>query len=281
MSEEQQATESQEAKTEEKKLPAPPVELIALDEKGLFVPKTESQFKRLVSYVLKSGMAPKQLDTPEKIMIAMQYCASYGMDPVRGLRRVYIVNGTPSFWGETPLTLVMQGGNLLRIHEFLIDKQYKEINVENKNLDADVYGAVCRTWRRDEVMERIEIEKLFNEKLTPELRDSILAATMHETHFTVDDAVKAGLWNNSGKLYGKYPKDMLKYRARSRNLLDNFANDVQGMNMLEHHFPEELNRVEDYRDVTAHSHEKQLMGAKALNEELAGEDGGDDVQAEA
>lgn len=246
-------------------------DLIALDEAGLLKPTSENQLKRLVQYVVKSGMVPKSLDTPEKVMIAIQYGASFGIPPMKALRRIYIVNGTPSFWGETPLALVMSRGKLMRIIEFIVDKDYKRLSFENKNLDAEPFAAICQTWRKDAIQEAIEFAKMFNDgKLTAEDRQSIMNDCMREASFSVLDAEKAGLLHNTGKLYGKYLKDMLKYRARGRNLLDNYADDMQGMNMMEYHFPEELSRQNDMKDVS--SSVPVLATANDINKELADED---------
>ena len=50
--------------------------------------------------------------------------------------------------------------------------------------------------------------------------------------FSVADAKKAGLWNKEGT-WQKYPKRLLKFRARGFNLRDGWADIMKGMKSVE------------------------------------------------
>ena len=220
----------------------PPRELIPIDEHGLMTPKNETQLKAYVEYLIRSKLIPEHFDTMSKAIIAIQYGAAYGFNAIQSLRRIYVVNGSPSFWGEFPLAIVKRSGQLVHIEEYLVDKDYVSINSTNKNLNADVFGAITKTWR----LADLQMLKDY----VPQ--DKLWEIAGKESHFTVKDAERAGLLTNPKKLYGKYLKDMLKYRARTRNLLDQFPDVMQGLNVLEYHFPEELDRLDTMKDVSSH-----------------------------
>jgi len=239
--------------------PHVPRELIPIDEHGLMTPKNETQLKAYVEYLIRSKLIPEHFDTMSKAIIAIQYGAAYGFNAIQSLRRIYVVNGSPSFWGEFPLAIVKRSGQLVHIEEYLVDKEYIAINSTNKNLNAEVFGAITKTWR----MADLQVLKDF----VPQEKLWELAGK--ESHFTVKDAERAGLLTNPKKLYGKYLKDMLKYRARTRNLLDCFPDVMQGLNVLEYHFPEELDRLDNMKDVSdAHGSTPRLATADDVNKDF-------------
>jgi hypothetical protein len=45
-------------------------------------------------------MAPKSLDTPEKLFIALQMGAEIGLSPMQSVNNIAVVNNRPSVWGD-------------------------------------------------------------------------------------------------------------------------------------------------------------------------------------
>jgi len=185
--------------------------IIEADKKGVLTPKNlESQW-RIAKYYSSSGMLPKQFNTPEKVLVAMQYCYELNIKPLTGMRQIAIIQGIPCAYGDLPLGIARSSGNLEYIKEQIIDKNTNEICADNKNLTAEPFAAVCKIKRKNE----------------PE----IVAA------YSIEDAKNAGLLSRSD-CWRKYPKDMLKYRARSRALKDAFADLLNGVAIAEYDYAE-------------------------------------------
>jgi len=149
---------------------------------------------RFACAVCKSGLAPKSFIQPEQVLIAMQTGAELRMPPMRSLQSFCVVNGQARLWGDAPLALVRQSGLMEYIRE--------RVEGEGSNMVA-----ICETKRKGDPEPVI-------------------------TEFSVEDAKLAGLWGKAGT-WKSYPKRMLKYRARSFNLRDNFPDAFGGATIAE------------------------------------------------
>jgi hypothetical protein len=181
---------------------------IALDEHGVFQPRTAEDAFRLAKLQLNSKMLPARFNTPEMVMVATQYALELRLPPLVSLRQIAVVQGTPCTFGDLPLALVRRGGKLEWMKEILIDKDQTEICYANKNLNAEAVAAICTVKRKDD-------------------------AEPLERFFSLDDAKVAGL---NGPTWKSYPKVMLKYRARSQALKDKFPDDLNGIAIAEYDF---------------------------------------------
>ena len=188
---------------------------IETDKNGMIKATDMNQQWVLAQAYAKSGLLPKHFDTPQKVMTAMQFCAELGLKPITGMRQIYIVNGSPSLWGDLPLAVCNNSKELEDHEEFLYDHEYNKISFENKNLHLDislVAGAVCRVKRKG----RSYVEKIF----------------------TVVDAQKANLldakFGSEKKTWREYPKQMLIYRARTAALKAAFPDMLSGVNISEY-----------------------------------------------
>jgi len=151
-------------------------------------------------------MLPEAYDTPEKVMTGMQYAVELGLKPLISLRQISVIKGTPSIFGDLPLALVRRSGQLQEIKEWIFDENSKEISLRNKNIANDPFGAACRIKRKG-----------YKER---------------EFVFTIKDAIQAGLPNKDN--WKNYPKTMLKYRARSIALKDQFSDALDGVSIMEY-----------------------------------------------
>ena len=168
---------------------------IALSERGLQLSTLDDMW-RFSQCVVKSGFAPKGMEKPESVLIAVEMGYEVGLSPMAALQNTAVVNGRPTIYGDAALALV-RGSGLL---EF-----YEEKQVGRKGGDDFGY---CVTAKR----------KGDNSKYT-------------ET-FTVADAKTAGLWGKPGP-WTQYPARMLKFRARGFLLRDAFGDVLKGMRTYE------------------------------------------------
>jgi hypothetical protein len=155
----------------------------------------DEQYRMATAYS-KSGLMPQALNTPEKVLVALQLCFELGLPPMTSIGKVCVINGTPAIFGDLPLSLVMKSGLLEDIDESLI------LDPEN-----NVQGATCSLKRRG--------------LSTPVIRS-----------FTLKDASQAGLLGRGP--WKQYTKRMLQLRARSWALKDLFPDVLSGVYVAEY-----------------------------------------------
>jgi len=155
---------------------------------------------RTAQAVAKSGLAPKGIDTPEAVFVAMEMGLELGLPLMASLQNIAVVNGRPTLWGDSQLAVVRATGEL---EEFL---EWYEVGgkriARNPSEFTDTTAAVCRVKRR--------------------------GMEVSETAFAVSDAKRAGLWGKAGP-WSQYPARMLKFRARSFGLRDQFGDALRGL----------------------------------------------------
>lgn len=166
----------------------------------------------------KAGnMVPKEFQgQPDKCFAAIYKGASLGLDAFTSLQRIAVINGRATIWGDTALALVRKSG--------LMTKFKEEIFEENGKLIARC--TVQRIYAHDESI----------------------------TEFSQEDAVKAGLWNQN--TWAKYPKRMLKYRARAFALRDMFSDVLDGLHLKEEMEGEQI--IKDATPNTGNYYQNQL-----------------------
>lgn len=175
--------------------------IIPASERGVIIGTSFEQQYRLARAYHTSGLMPQALNSPEKVLVAMQLCHELNLPPMSSIGKICVINGTPSIFGDLPLSLVMRSGLLESITEVLLNKSGVELKP-----GEEVAGAVCRVKRKG--------------------LDPI------ERSFTRQDADKAGLWGK--KVWAVYPKRMFQFRARSWALKDMFPDVLMGTNILEY-----------------------------------------------
>lgn len=236
---------------EDKEFPATPVKEapkpIEMGERGLVL-KDNEELVRLAKIAIKSGHAPAHIKTWEEYIVAWHFASSLGLVPMAAIAEIAVIEGRPSLFGGLPMSLAAATGEIEIYKEFLIDKEYREICYENKNLQEPYIGAIAFIKRKG------------REK--------------NSYHFTIDDAKKAGLWDKKTRsgndsVWIKYPKDMLLARVRSRALKIDFADALKGAGIAEHDY----NIMPGLRDVTP-----EQTGADELKEAF-GDTGGADKTA--
>jgi hypothetical protein len=172
---------------------------VAIGNRGLVLGDLESLW-RFSGYVAASGLAPKGLQTREAIFVAIQLGLEVGMTPMASLQNIAPINGRPSIWGDAQLGIVRSTGELEAFEEWF--EQGGKRLPRNPTTFTDDTLAVCRVKRR--------------------------GYPAAETGFSVQDAKTANLWGKEGP-WKQYPFRMLKARARSFALRDQFGDALRGM----------------------------------------------------
>jgi hypothetical protein len=197
---------------------------VPIAERGVVLRDIESLY-RFASAVANSELAPKDFrGKPDSVMVAMQMGMEVGLSPMSALQNIAVINGRPSIWGDAQLAIVRSSGDLAAFEETEtndeIEPIFRELCFEDDaskrkamkiqiakmqaklNKNAEDYGVSCFVLRRG-----------FNEAFG---------------RFTVADAKKAQLWGKQGP-WSQYPSRMLKFRARSFLLRDQFGDALKGM----------------------------------------------------
>lgn len=167
---------------------------IALGAQGVQLASIDEAF-RFARAVVASGFAPKGMEKPESVMIAIQLGMELGLTPMAALQNTAVINGRPAIYGDAALALVRASG--------LLDS-YVEEEIGEPGKDTHGY------------------------KVTVARKGS---AASSET-FTVADAKQAKLWGKPGP-WSDYPRRMLKFRARGFILRDQFGDVLKGLRTVE------------------------------------------------
>lgn len=187
---------------------------IVADETGLLRPRNIEEAFRLAEAYVQSGILPERYKTAASVLTAMQFALELGLKPLTALRQIAVVNGTPCLFGDLPLSICYASGKLQSIKEVYVDKNLKEICLANQNIGEQVFGALCLVKRQG-------------------------VADIVESYFTMTEANQAGLLGSP--TWKKYPKRMLRYRARAQALKDLFADYLNGSAIAEY----DHNKTED------------------------------------
>lgn len=151
---------------------------------------------RFASAVIKSGLAPHGLDSPEKVLIAMQLGAELGLPPLSALQNISVIRGRPYLSADAMLAVCRASG--------LFDEAAFVERIEYRD---SVPVAIC------------QVRRLPDGK--PVVRE-----------FSLVDAKRAGLIRKDSA-WEAYPLRMLQLRARSWALRDTFSDVLRGLRPAE------------------------------------------------
>jgi len=157
---------------------------------------TLDEYWRFANAVVRSGMAPKGMQQPDSVLVAIQMGAEVGLTPMAALQNIAVINGRPSVWGDAMLAICRSSG--------VFDEAAFEETIEERD---------------GKIIASCTVRRLPNGK--PVTRT-----------FSMDDAKQAGLAGKPGP-WQQYPKRMLQMRARSWALRDTFPDILRGLNCAE------------------------------------------------
>lgn len=78
------------------------------------VPQTIEEVFRLATAIAKSGMAPRDMATPEKLTVAILHGLEIGIPPMMAINKIAVVNGRPTLWGDAVPALLLSKGFKIR-----------------------------------------------------------------------------------------------------------------------------------------------------------------------
>lgn len=78
------------------------------------VPTSIEEVFRVATAVHKSGLAPRDMGTAEKLTVAIMHGLEIGLPPMQAIQRIAVVNGRPTIWGDAiPALLLSKGFKLV------------------------------------------------------------------------------------------------------------------------------------------------------------------------
>ncbi len=178
------------------------------------VPSNMDEAWRVAKLVVASGLAPRDVQTPERAMVAVMTGLELGLPPMTAIQRIAVINGRPCIWGDAVPAIAQRTG--------MLEKWDEDITGE-----GDAMVAHCTVTRR------INAEATITKTAT----------------FSVADAKKAKLWSIEPRVTRKrrdggtyetdndspwyrFPKRMLAMRARVA-FRDLFADAMCGLYIAE------------------------------------------------
>lgn len=170
------------------------------------LPINYTEVMQMAALIHSSGLAPKSLDTIQKVAVAMMMAMEVGLPVVTGIQHVAVINGKAGIWGDATIALVRASG--MMADGYPIEK-------ETGTPYTDSWTFHCTVKRRG----------------GPEVTGS----------FSWSDAKKAGLDNPQLRGGGKdvyspwtrFPKRMMQWKARQWVYRDEFGDVLRGMKMAE------------------------------------------------
>jgi hypothetical protein len=81
------------------------------------IPQTFDEVFRMATLIVKSGIGPKGLATPEAAAVAIMAGAEVGVPPMASVQNIAVINGRPCMWGDLIVALVQASGKL----EYLVE----------------------------------------------------------------------------------------------------------------------------------------------------------------
>lgn len=187
-----------------------PKELIQLTARRSLAPKNQSELVRVIEKLHQGKGFPERFDTPEKRLAAYSLANSLMGDRWQmALNNIAVIKGQMTIYGELPSALAEQTKEVAEKRVFLVDKEYNEICLKNKNFEAEPYAAVCIIQRKGRAKK--------------------------EFFYTVDDAKRAGqLPAAESSPWNKYRKVMLLRKANALGIKFEFPDALIGSPIAEY-----------------------------------------------
>jgi hypothetical protein len=106
-----QSEEFSQEQPQEFKLPAKPIGRAGAAPMAI-IPETMDDIYRMSKVLLASGMAPYHLKKPEEVTVIIMHGLELGMKPMMAVRRIAVIKGTPTIWGDAVPGLCLATGEL-------------------------------------------------------------------------------------------------------------------------------------------------------------------------
>lgn len=102
---------------------------------NFLTPNSLQEAMQIADLLAGSDIVPKDYQRkPGNILVAMQWGAEIGLQPLQAMQNIAVINGRPSIWGDAMLALVRSSGLLDFIREEVSeDGQKATVTVKRKN----------------------------------------------------------------------------------------------------------------------------------------------------
>jgi len=170
---------------------------LILFERGRLMPTDHNQLYRMAERIYNSGTNISGACSPADVMVALMAGAEIGLGPASTIKSVYVVNGRPTLWGDA----------IVGIAQWSPD--YIDHTIADEGEGEDM-RCTC-TVRRFR-----------------ELRDKTLRILSFTESFSWREAVAAGLTQKKGSIWSKFPKRMLRGKAKTYAFREAFADLLAG-----------------------------------------------------
>jgi hypothetical protein len=169
--------------------------IIPLGNKGIEL-RTFDELFRFSGFVVKSGFAPKGIDTPEKVFLVLQMGLEIGLSPMAAIQNSMVVNGRPGFFGQLVVGLIQSQPDFVDM---------KTEYLPNETACESVRVTITRKGR-----------------------------SPYCGNYSLADAKKADLLDNPSKrdTWGKNPKTMMFWRAFHRAAII-YSDCIKGLRTVE------------------------------------------------
>jgi hypothetical protein len=186
------------------------------------IPTTIEEVFRLAKAVAASGLAPKEMSTPEKITVAIMHGLEIGLAPMQAIQRIAVVNGRPTVWGDAIPALLLARG-------FHIGERIEGT--------GDARIAYCKVVRPDGSL----IERQFS------VTDAKVAGLWQTQARIKRKNNHTGEWyeKDNDSPWFRYPDRMLQMRARGFACRDGAADVLAGL-----YLREEIEEDQSMKDIT-------------------------------
>ena len=204
-------------------------------------------------YLFNNELFPESVKSSQQVFVALQTakalgCKSYG-DVVLAIKHMYFIKGQVHFFGDLPLSIVQQSGQLESIEEYFIDEKYQRICLANQNLTAPILSAVCIIKRKGQDTKEFTLTR----------EDLKISGGVQgkdgEWHFKKKDG-ESITWK-------RYPKIHWTRRLRGYALKFVFPDILKGVGIDEYDRPKE--REAEREDTEVKAVHKAIKEAYAVN----------------
>lgn len=102
--------------------------LIQNQSANFLTPKNLQEAMQIAGILAESDIVPKDYQRkPGNIMVAIQWGAEIGLQPLQAMQNIAVINGRPSIWGDAMIALVRSSGLLEFIREEISEDGQKAI----------------------------------------------------------------------------------------------------------------------------------------------------------
>ena len=201
--------------TEEKAVAKVPININMAD--GI-VPKDYNELMQMAALLHASGLAPKSLDTTQKVAVAMMMCIELGRPLMTGIQDIAVINGKAGIFGDAALAIVRASGLLERFKEWEEGAPY-----------TDEWVFKCQLKRKDMPSGRLG-------------------------QWSWVDTKRAGFDKIAPPSpWAKYTRRMMQFKARNFPLRDEFGDVLKGMRLSE----DNMDAIDVYPDDTGNFQQEE------------------------